>query len=104
MERTRYLILKSCKSQQNTFDTFVQECLDYSERFSTSVSELSKPMSVVGNIFECFCVLYLRYVKGYDDASILSDLLVHIRKQLRLPRNDKGIDIVAFKNGQYDAI
>jgi predicted helicase len=57
-----------------------------------------------GDIFEEFCVLYLKYVRGYDQVWRLEDVPDDILGGLSLKRQDMGIDIICEKGGRYTAV
>jgi predicted helicase len=48
-----------------------------------------------GDVFEEFCVLYLKYARNYTNVWRLEDVPEHILGGLGLKRPDMGIDIVA---------
>lgn len=48
-----------------------------------------------GDLFEDFCVIYLKSLGCYTNVWKLKDIPVEIKKQLSLPKGDRGIDIVA---------
>jgi hypothetical protein len=57
-----------------------------------------------GDVFEVFCVLYLKAI-GYEEAWLLQETPLTIIEHLGLkPKHDVGIDIIAVKNGQYYAV
>jgi len=95
------------KSPKNLFDEFLEKCQDFYERPAHNLLELRsrKNTKLKGDIFEEFCVLYLKNVKKYDNVWRLQDVPDNILKNLGLKRRDMGIDIIAQKNGNiYDAI
>ncbi len=57
-----------------------------------------------GDIFEEFCVLYLKHVRGYSQVWRLEDVPDDIIGGLGLKRPDMGIDIICEKNGKYTAV
>ena len=57
-----------------------------------------------GDIFEDFCVLYLRHVKGFPNVWRLPDVPAEVLETLALKRQDFGIDIVCERNGVYTAV
>jgi hypothetical protein len=57
---------------------------------------------VRGDIFEEFCVLYLKTM-GYE-VWLLDDLPVEIRELLQLPKQDMGIDIIVKHEGVFYAV
>jgi hypothetical protein len=57
-----------------------------------------------GDIFEEFCVLYLKYVKGYEEVWLLDDVPDDILSNLTMVRKDMGIDILVRHEGQMYAV
>jgi predicted helicase len=57
-----------------------------------------------GDIFEEFCVLYLKHKMGYSQVWRLEDVPDNVLGGLGLKRPDMGIDIVCEKNGKYSAV
>jgi predicted helicase len=57
-----------------------------------------------GDVFEEFCVLYLKHARGYTNVWRLEDVPEHVLGGLGLKRPDMGIDIIAEKNGKYTAV
>jgi uncharacterized protein YuzE len=94
------------KSPQNLFDEFVSKCQDFYERPAHNLVELRsrKNTKIKGDIFEEFCVLYLKNVKKYDNVWRLQDVPDNILINLGLKRRDMGIDIIAEKDNLYDAV
>jgi hypothetical protein len=94
------------KSPQNLFDEFIEKCQDFYERPAHNLIELRsrKNTKLKGDIFEEFCVLYLKNVKKYDNVWRLHDVPDDILINLGLKRRDMGIDIIAQKDDLYEAI
>ena len=94
------------KSPTNLFDEFILECQKWYEMPAHSFSEMRMRdnKKVRGDIFEEFCVLYLKYAnananantsaKGYKNVWLLKDVPDAILDKLILKRRDMGIDIV----------
>jgi hypothetical protein len=59
---------------------------------------------VRGDIFEEFCVLYLKHVRKYKDVWRLEDVPDDILQSLALKRRDMGIDIIIKEGGVYSAV
>ena len=57
-----------------------------------------------GDIFEEFCVLYLKHICGNQNVWLLKDIPISILEQLKLKRKDMGIDIVVENNGLFQAV
>ena len=95
------------KSPKNLFDEFIEKCQDFYERPVHNLVELRsrKNTKLKGDIFEEFCVLYLKNIKKYDNVWRLQDVPDNILADLGLKRKDMGIDIIAQKDGtNYDAV
>jgi predicted helicase len=84
------------KSPTNLFDEFILECQKWYEMPAHSFSEMRMRdnKKIRGDIFEEFCVLYLKYVKGYKNVWLLKDVPDAILDKLALKRRDMGIDII----------
>ena len=84
------------KSPTNLFDEFILECQKWYEMPAHSFSEMRMRdnKKVRWDIFEEFCVLYLKYVKGYKNVWLLKDVPDAILDKLTLKRRDMGIDII----------
>jgi hypothetical protein len=57
-----------------------------------------------GDIFEEFCVLYMKHVRGYPQVWRLEDVPDDILGGLGLKRQDMGIDLICERNGRYTAV
>lgn len=101
-------ILRSSLSISNKqiilFDHIMQSCLDYTDAPVHSIQEMREKRStkVKGDLFETFCVLYLRS-KGYR-VWLLKDIPDDIRMEVGLGKWDVGIDVIAYKNNRYNAV
>jgi predicted helicase len=86
------------KSPTNLFDEFILECQKWYEMPAHSFSEMRMRdnKKLRGDIFEEFCVLYLKYanVKGHKNVWLLKDVPDDILDKLTLKRRDMGIDII----------
>jgi predicted helicase len=86
------------KSPINLFDDFILECQKWYEMPAHSFSEMRMRdnKKIRGDIFEEFCVLYLKYAnaKGHKNVWLLKDVPVDILDKLILKRRDMGIDII----------
>ena len=94
------------KSPINLFDEFLNNCQNFYERPAHNLIELRsrKNTKLKGDIFEEFCVLYLINIKKHDNVWRLQDVPDDILIKLGLKRRDMGIDIIAQKDGLYDAV
>ena len=84
------------KSPTNLFDDFILECQKWYEAPAHSFSEMRMRdnKKVRGDIFEEFCVLYLKFVKGHKNVWLLKDVPDEILVKLNVARRDMGIDII----------
>ncbi len=93
-------------SGDNLFDQFLVECQKFYDQPAHTFTEMRTRdnKKIRGDIFEEFCVLYLKHVRGYDQAWRLEDVPDDILGGLSLKRQDMGIDIVCEKGGRYTAV
>ncbi len=94
------------RSPQNLFDEFTRECQKWYEEPAHTFTEMRTRdnKKIRGDIFEDFCVLYLKHVRKYDNVWRLADVPEHVLGGLGLKRPDMGIDIIAEKAGKYTAV
>jgi len=95
------------RSPENLFDEFIKECQTFYESPAHSLYEMKirDNKKLRGDIFEEFCVLYLKYVKGLENVWLLKHVPPDVLEKLTMKRQDMGIDIVVRKNdGQYIAV
>jgi hypothetical protein len=94
------------KSPTNFFDEFIQECQRWYSQPAHTLQEMRSRDSkkVRGDIFEDFCALYLKEVKGYQDVWLLEDVPEDILNQLSLKRRDMGIDIIVRHSNEWYAV
>jgi hypothetical protein len=94
------------KSPENLFDDFILECQKFYEEPAHTFTEMRirDNKKIRGDIFEDFCVLYLKYVKKYDNAWRLEDVPEQILEKLSLKRKDMGIDLIVENKGNYSAV
>jgi len=94
------------KSPENLFDDFILECQKFYEEPAHTFTEMRTRdnKKIRGDIFEDFCVLYLKYVKKYDNAWRLEDVPEEILEKLSLKRKDMGIDLIVENTGIYSAV
>lgn len=104
MEKTLHNIF--LRSPANLFDEFVKDCQKWYEDPVHTFTEMRTRdnKKIRGDIFEDFCVLYLKHVKKYNQVWRLPDVPDHILIGLGLKRQDFGIDIIAELNGKYTAV
>jgi len=94
------------RSPVNLFDEFIKECQVWYSQPAHTLTELRTRDSkkIRGDIFEDFCVLYLKEVKGYQEVWLLEDIPEDILIQLSLKRRDMGIDIVVRHSNEWYAV
>jgi len=83
-------------SPNNLFDQFILECQKLYEAPAHSLDEIrnNNNKKIKGDVFEEFCVLYLKHVKCYKNVMLLKDVPNEILDKLTMKRKDMGIDIV----------
>ena len=94
------------RSPQNLFDEFITECQRWYSQPAHTLQEMRTRdnKKVRGDIFEDFCALYLKEVRGYEEVWLLEDVPDEILVQLSLKRRDMGIDIIVRHNGEWFAV
>jgi predicted helicase len=94
------------RSPANLFDEFQTECQKWYEQPAHSFVELRTRdnKKIRGDVFEEFCVLYLKHVKKYSNVWRLPDVPDPVLLGLGLKRQDMGIDILAEQDGKYYAV
>ena len=93
-------------SPANYFDAFLVECNKWYEAPAHTFVELRTRLNkkIRGDLFEEFCVLYLKRIKGYDEVWRLEDVPEDVLGSLGLKRKDMGIDIVAKRGDTFAAV
>ena len=94
------------RSPTNLFDEFVLECQKWYSIPAHSLVEIRKRdnKKIRGDIFEEFCVLYLKHVLNYEKVWRLPDVPDEILVKLNMKRRDMGIDIICENNNVYTAV
>jgi hypothetical protein len=94
------------KSPVNLWDAFEEECQKFYEQPAHSLTDMRTRdnKKVRGDIFEDFCVVYLKTVYGYTNVWRLPDVPDEVLEKLSLKRRDMGIDIITEKDGLYSAV
>ena len=94
------------RSPRNLFDEFIAECQKWYDQPAHTFTEMRTRdnKKIRGDIFEDFCVLYLKHVRGYSQVWRLQDVPDDILGGLGLKRQDMGIDILCEKDGKYTAV
>lgn len=93
-------------SHHNLFDEFIKECTNHYSQPAHNLQELRnrENKKLKGDLYEEFCVLYLKHVKEYTNAWRLEDVPDSILEKLSLKRQDMGIDLIVEKDGTYSAV
>ncbi len=93
-------------SDLTLFQRFVNKVLEYHERPAFTLAEIRARESTKakGDLFECFCVRYLKHVKKYEEVWRLADVPEGLLASLGLGRRDVGIDLVARHQNGYVAV
>ena len=87
-----------------TFQTILDHVNCYFKAPAHNINELTKRKTTTkGNIFEIFCVMYLKSMKTakgpkYANVWLLRDVPSEVLTELKLPSRDMGIDIIAQTN------
>jgi hypothetical protein len=94
------------RSPKNLFDEFILECQKWYSQPAHSLTEMRKRdnKKIRGDIFEDFCVLYLKHVKNYEQVWRLQNVPDEILVKLNLKRRDMGIDILCMNNELFTAV
>ena len=94
------------RSPTNLFDEFIKECQRWYSQPAHTFTEMRTRdnKKIRGDIFEDFCVLYLKEVRGYQDVWLLEDLPEDLLTSLSLKRRDMGIDIIVRHNQEWFAV
>ena len=94
------------RSPTNLFDEFIKECQVWYSQPAHTLQEM-RPRDnkkIRGDIFEDFCAVYLKEVKGYEEVWLLEDVPEDILVKLSLKRRDMGIDIIVKHNEEWFAV
>jgi predicted helicase len=93
-------------STETPFESFLKVCATYTDEPVHSLAELreKRTTKAKGDIFENFCVLYLKYILEFDQVWLLKDVPTEVRELLSLGTKDFGIDLVVKKNNKYSAV
>ena len=88
------------------FDLLVEKIIEYYNQPVHTITEMKnvRKTKTKGDLWECFCKLYLKNVKKYDEVWLLSELPDHLYEELSLAQRDYGIDIIAKNGDKYTAI
>lgn len=104
MEALLHTIL--LRGGDDRFDQFMAECQKWYSAPAHTFTELRTRdnKKIRGDVFEEFCVLYLKHVVGYTQVWRLEDVPDDVLIGLSLKRPDMGIDILCERNGKYTAV
>jgi hypothetical protein len=104
--RLHAILLRGVPVGSTFFEEFVKECRAWYEQPAHSMTELRTRLNTKlrGDIFEEFCVLYMKHVRGYPQVWRLEDVPDDILGGLGLKRQDMGIDLICERNGRYTAV
>jgi len=99
-----YSILLS--SPKNLFDEFINKCAEHYEKPAHNLVELRtrENKKIKGDVFEEFCVLYLKHIKKYSNVWLLKDVPDEVLKKVSLKRQDMGIDIIVEHDNNMIAV
>lgn len=98
-------IKKECTTK-SVFDLFIEEILNYYNKPVHSLQEMNalRRNKVKGDIWEMFCLLYLKCIEKYDNVWLLKDIPDDLMTNFGLNKRDMGIDIIVEKNKKYSAV
>ena len=90
----------------NLWDAFEEECRKFYDAPAHSFVEMRTRdnKKIRGDMFEDFCVQYLKFIQGYEEVWLLEDVPEDVLTKLGMQRRDVGIDLVARHKGKYIAI
>lgn len=95
-------------NNKNKFDLLMQDIENYIEGETAhnmaQLKETANNKRKKGDLFECFCYLYLQKVLEHDEVWFYKDFPKELKNQFHLPKNDFGIDIISKKGSGYYAI
>jgi len=94
------------QAPSNLFDAFLVECQKWYEQPAHTFTEMRvrDNKKVRGDVFEEFCVLYLKHVRKFQNVWRLENVPDELLTKLSLKRPDVGIDIIAESGGKYYAV
>jgi len=94
------------RSPENRFDEFIKECQAWYAKPAHTFTEMRvrNNKKIRGDIFEEFCVLYLKEIKGYQTVWRLEDVPEEILQALSMKRKDMGIDLVVSTDSGFYAV
>jgi hypothetical protein len=101
-------VSKNIHTHENKFDCLIQDIEKYIEgAVAHNMSELKEKANdkkKKGDLFECFCFLYLQHVLNHDQVWFYKDFPMELKNKFHLTKNDYGIDLLSKKGDDYYAI
>ena len=90
----------------NLFDQFITICQKWYEAPAHSLGEIKRRdnKKIRGDIFELFSLLYLKYIKNYENPMLLKDVPKEMLEKLSIKKRDMGIDIIVHHKDSYYAV
>jgi len=107
IEKEMYKIfLNVANSGHNMFDEFMILCKEWYDKPCHNFQDFRdrENKKLRGDIFESFCVLYLKHVKNYQNVYLLKDVPNELLTKLGLTSRDFGIDIIVENGNEYYAV
>ena len=100
------LFLRPRPDGTSLFDLFLTECQKWYDEPAHTFTEMRTRdnKKVRGDVFEEFCVKYLKHVRKLENVWLLKDVPDELLTKLSLKRPDVGIDIIAEHGGKYYAV
>jgi hypothetical protein len=100
------LFLRPRPDGTSLFDLFLTECQKWYEEPAHTFTEMRTRdnKKVRGDVFEEFCVKYLKHVRKLTNVWLLKDVPEELLTKLSLKRPDVGIDIIAEHENKYYAV
>lgn len=94
------------ESKDSIFDLLVKEILDWTDEPVHNLADLrfKKSKKSTGDLFERFVKLYLISTGRFSHVWLLNEIPETVLVQLKLKRQDLGIDLVAKVDEEYVAI
>jgi len=99
-------INKKINNNKNGIDNLINICETFYNKPAHNLTELKKRNTKLkGDIFECFCKLYLLKIYKLKTVWYYSEIPDNIKNLLNLSKNDMGIDLLGLDNeNRYYAI
>jgi hypothetical protein len=105
---TEFISKQLDDTNKNKFDYLMKDIENYVEGGTahniTELKEKANNKKKKGDLFECFCYLYLQKVLEHDEVWFYKDIPIELKELLHLPKNDFGIDLISKKGAGYYAI